>query len=124
MWLPAPIYDTNLLLFRMEERRLRKVFQTIVIDREYPNAHVDGPRVLLKTNSTVSTIRSNEPFYDLVVRKATFKCIENDDGDCGSENALVKQIKTRTEVWRFDGEKFNLVPRQAVKPVLHGSNPA
>ncbi len=112
MWLPAPIYDTNLLLFRVDKRRLRKVFQAVVIDREYPNAHQDGPRVLFKTNSTVSTIRGNEPFYELVVRKATFKCVENDDGDCDSEDALVKQVKTQTEVWRFDGEKFNLEPRQ------------
>ncbi len=106
MWLPAPIYDTTLLLFRVEERRLRKVFQTIVIDREYPNAHKDGPQVLLKTNSTLSTIRSGGQFYDLIVKRARFKCMENDVGDCASKSPAVKRVKTQTEVWRFDGERF------------------
>ena len=107
MWLPAPIYDTNLLLFRVEERRLRKVFQAIVIDREYPNAHKDGPRVLFKTNSTLSSIRSGGQFYDLIVKRATFKCMENDEGDCASKNTAVKRVKTQTEVWRFNGERFS-----------------
>src|SRR6266700_3821894 len=112
MWLAAPFYQTRLFLFRVQGGRLRKVCEEPVIDLDYPTAHEEGPQIVLKTTSTLSTIRSGGQFYDLIVKKATFKCMENDEGDCDSKNAAVRQVKAQAEVWRFDGEKFNLVPRQ------------
>jgi hypothetical protein len=111
MWLPAPIYETNLLLFRVENQRLRKVFQTTVVDRKYPNAHKGGPQTILKTNSKLSTVPRGGQFFDLLVKKATFKCLENDEGDCDPKTVPGKPVKTQTEVWRFDGERFTRKPR-------------
>ena len=95
-----------------------------MIDRDYPNAHKDGPQIVLKTTAALSTIGGSDPFYELVVKKATFKCMENDDGDCDMKNGPVKPFKTQTEVWRFDGEKFNLMSQQGSQPVLPRTNPA
>ena len=106
MWMPGPIYNTNLQLFRAERGRLRKVFQTLVTDREYPNVHNGGPQVILKTTSMVSTIRSGRQFFDLIVERAAFECMQNDQDDCDSKDVPVKPVRTQTEVWRFDGARF------------------
>jgi hypothetical protein len=106
MWMPAPIYNTYLQLFRVRHGQLRKVFETLVIDREYPNTHEDGPQPILKTTSMVSTVRSGKQFFDLVVKRATVKCMQHEQDDCDSKGALVKPIRTHTEVWRFDGARF------------------
>jgi len=124
VWLAAPFYQTRLFLFRVQDGRITKVWEEPVVDRDYPNAHKDGSQIILKTTSAVSMIRGNEPFYELVVKKATVKCMENEDGDCDLKGGPVKPFKTQTEVWRFDGEKFNLVPQEASKPVLLKGNPA
>lgn len=111
MWLAAPFWQTRLLLFRVDGKRLRKVFEAPVIDRDYPNAHKDGPQIVLKTTSTISTVANSGRYYELLFKKKTIKCRENNDGDCDSNSASVKPVKTATEVWRFDGKKFSLVPR-------------
>lgn len=111
MWLAAPFWQTRLFLFRVEDTRLRKVFEAPVIDRDYPNAHKNGPQIVLKTTSTLSTTTNSGQYYELLVKKKMIKCRENDDGDCDPNSGSVQQVKTTTEVWRFDGEKFNLVPR-------------
>lgn len=84
MWLAAPFWQTRLLLFRVEDKRLRKVFEAPVIDREYPNAHKDGPQIVFKTTSTLSTGANSGQYYEFLVRKKTIECRENDDGDCDS----------------------------------------
>lgn len=109
MWLATPFWQTRVLLFRVEDRRLRKVFEAPVIDRDYPNAHKNGPQIVLKTTSTLSTVANSGRYYELLVKKKTVKCTENDDGDCDSNSALLKPVKAATEVWRFDGEKFAIV---------------
>lgn len=109
MWLAGPIYETRLSLFRVEERRLRKVFEAPVTARDYPNAHKNGPRIVLKTTSALSTAVVRGQYYELLVKKKTIKCRENNDGDCDSNSASVKPVKAATEVWRFDGEKFTIV---------------
>jgi hypothetical protein len=124
MWLAAPFYQTRFFLFRVDQGRLRKVLEIPVIDREYPNAHKDGPQIMLKTVSTLSTVPSGGKFRNLVVRKTTIRCMESDDGDCDSKSGPAKAIKTWIEEWRFDGLKFNLVPHPAARPVLPKNNPA
>lgn len=109
MWLATPFWQTRLFLFRVEDRRLRKVLEAPVIDRDYPNAHKGGPQIVLKTTSTLSTVANGGQYYELLVKKNTIKCRENDDGDCGPNSASVKPVRTAKEVWRFDGEKFAIV---------------
>lgn len=106
MWLAASFWQTRLLLFRVEGRRLRTVFEAPVIDRDYPNARKNGPQIVLRTTSKLSTVANGGQYYELLVKKETIKCRENDDGDCDSNSASVKPVKAATEVWRFDGEKF------------------
>lgn len=104
MWMQ--LWGTNLSLYRIEGSKLREVFSDTVVDREYPNQPSTGE--IIKTVSTVSPIIANSNFYDYRIRKTIPHCINSDD-NCGSKRDKIKQIKTKTELWRFNGEKFEKV---------------
>jgi hypothetical protein len=108
MWLAGPFWETRLFLFRVEDQRLRKVFEAPVIDRDYPNADKNRPQMVLKTTSTLSTVANSGQYYELLVKKKTIKYRENEGGDCDSNIASVKPVKTATEVWRLTGRSSQL----------------
>lgn len=43
----------------------------------------------------------------MAVRKNTVECFdENTDEDCDPKNEAVRPVKTLTEMWRFDGQRY------------------
>lgn len=69
MWLAAPFWQTRLLLFRVEGRRLRTVFEAPVIDRDYPNAHKNGVQIVLKTTSGFRQLQTAGTITNCLLRK-------------------------------------------------------
>jgi hypothetical protein len=109
IWTPAEVYSTSLRLYRIEGERLRAVFEDLVIDREYPGEQMREGRTVLKTVSTLMTVPSRGEYYDLVINKVTFRCSDrNGDDDCSSQDGVVQRVRNQREIWRFDGERFNL----------------
>lgn len=109
MWLPALTYNTTLMLFRIEGQRIRRVFEEVVINREYPERHED---LVIKTVSTLSSVPTNSRFYDFAISNTIITCENrNDDADCGSREDRITQVRRRRELWRFNGERFNRVER-------------
>jgi hypothetical protein len=111
IWLPTSDWSTSLSLYRIEGGRLREVFNAPVVERMYPAASDHGRRIVDKTISTISLAPSsrptNERFNDLVINKITVECFdENNDDDCNSKHEEVRQVKTQTELWRFDGQRY------------------
>jgi len=102
MWIPAFTYSTDLQLFRIERERIKKVFDDVVIDRDFPLGQ--DPLPIEKTISVLSTLPSNQAFYDLVVNKTTFRCFTRkiDTYDCQGG----KVVNKKTETFRFNGNEF------------------
>lgn len=102
MWIPAYSFSTTLLLYRIEGKRIRKVFEDLAIERGWYN----GPAPQLKmekTTSTYITRPTNEQFNKIIVNRKTRKCIADwDTYDCDGG----KLIGTKQETWTFDGTRF------------------
>lgn len=101
----------RLTLYRIEGERLSEVFSEMVVERVYPAASDHGRRIIDKTVSTISLAPPARPagggFNEMVVKKTTVECFdENNDEDCDSKHEDLRPLKTRTEVWRFDGRRY------------------
>lgn len=105
-WLAAPMLTTRLLLYRIEGNRLREVFDDTIVDHDYPAKWRIDSGTIGKTTSVVSMRPTTGAFYDLVIRKTSFRCKSNEDGDCQSDQPPANGSRTVTEVWRFNGERF------------------
>lgn len=111
IWLPTSDWSTLLTLYRIEGERLTEVFSGMVVERMYPAASDHGRRIIDKTISTISLAPSSQSakgnFNEIVIKKNTVECFdENSDDDCNSQHEALRQIGTRTEVWRFDGRRY------------------
>lgn len=110
MWLPAKTWATYLSLYRIEGEALREVFSEAVIDREFPGESPNGE--IIKLVSTLSPIKTKANFYDYEIRTTTTHCLDNnDDSDCGSKRDKIKWVKTQTELWQFNGTRFEKVKK-------------
>jgi hypothetical protein len=117
MWLPAGMWDTDLLLFRIVGRTLKPVFRRPVIERHYQNLAA-GP--LEKTTAVLSSVPAGR-FYDLRIDRTTLHCPGSDDDDadfdCTLRHRGAKRIGRRQERWSFNGEVFAIT--SARKDVAH-----
>lgn len=115
IWLPTSDWWTILTLYRIEGERLSEVFSEMVVERMYPAASDRGRRIINKTVSTILLAPPARPagggFNEMVVKKTTVECFdENNDEDCDSKHEDIRPVKTRTEVWRFDGRRYVRAP--------------
>jgi hypothetical protein len=115
IWLPTSDWSTRLTLYRIEGERLSEVFSEMVVERAYPAASDHGRRIIDKTVSTISLAPPARPagggFNEMVVKQSTVECSdENNDDDCDSKHEDLRPLKTRTEVWRFDGRRYVRAP--------------
>jgi hypothetical protein len=102
MWIPATSFSTTVILYRVEGSRIRKVFENLVVDRSWTNGPAQRFK-MEKTNSILKLIRTKGLYNRLVTVKKTRKCIANlDTYDCTGGTP----IKTISETWEFDGERF------------------
>lgn len=111
IWLPTSDWSTRLTLYRIEGERLSEVFSDVVVERVYPAASDHGRRIIDKTVSTISLAPPARPagggFNEMVVTKTTVECFdENNDEDCDPKHEAIRPVKTRTEVWRFDEQRY------------------
>lgn len=111
IWLPTLDWSTSLSLYRIEGERLREVFHEPVVERGYPAASDHGRRIVDKTISTISfapaSQLTNKRFNDLVINKTTTECFNADgDADCDSRHEGFRRIRTQTELWQFDGQRY------------------
>lgn len=108
MYIPAATHSTGLELFRVEGRRLRRVFDELVVEREWDAPRTRGRASTIdKTTSVLYARPSRGEFNELVVGKTTVRCVDKDrDDDCGTAREPARVTGRRSEVWRFDGEKF------------------
>jgi hypothetical protein len=115
IWLPTSDWSTRLTLYRIEGERLGEVFSEVVVERVYPAASDHGRRIIDKTVSTISLApparTAGGGYNEMVVRKTTVECFdENNDEDCDPKHEDIRPVKTRTEVWRFDGRRYVRAP--------------
>jgi hypothetical protein len=108
-WMPLEISNTTLYLYRIEGQRLRRVFKEVVDDHQYPNLNNGGPPVVIKTSASFSAAGTGQRFYDLAITRSTVRCVYDETYDCGPNSRDVKQVKSKKELWRFDGQRFNRV---------------
>ncbi|MCA1592308.1 MAG: hypothetical protein LC754_06590 [Acidobacteria bacterium] len=111
IWLPTSDWSTSLSLYRIEGERLREVFRAPVVERVYPADSDRNGRTVEKTTSTISCAPARQPtnhgFNDLVINKITVRCFNKDrDEDCDSKHEGFRQIRTQTELWQFDGQRY------------------
>ena len=111
IWLPASDWSTSLTLYRIVGGHLKEVFRAPVVEREYSDAKGDSVAAIEKTTSTISLLPASQgaggKFNDLVINKTVVRCPNKyRDDDCDSKRAGFKQIKTQTELWRFDGLRY------------------
>jgi len=111
IWLPTSDWSTSLSLYRIEGERLREVFKEPVVEREYSAGTGRAGRTVQKTTSTISLApasrTANRGFNDLVINKTVIRCSDNDsDEDCDSKHEGFRQVRTQTELWQFDGQRY------------------
>lgn len=111
IWLPILDWSTSLSLYRIEGERLRQVFREPVVERVYPDDSGGSGRTVEKTISTISLAPASPPtnqrFNDLVINKTTIRCFNKDsDEDCNSKHEGFGRIRTQTELWQFDGQRY------------------
>ncbi|MEW6127131.1 MAG: hypothetical protein AB1757_08835 [Acidobacteriota bacterium] len=108
MWLPARTWDVYLSLYRIEGDKLREVFSESVVERRYPG---ENPQYeVVKSVSELSPLRLNSKFYDYEIRKTVTHCFDkNDDADCTVKADKITRIEKQTELWRFNGARFEKI---------------
>jgi hypothetical protein len=104
------MHTTNLELYRMTGKTLRKAFEGKVEDWNHPNG-----QLLIGPVDRTTAILSSKPagkYYDLVIHRTEILCPEPpddsilDDEDCTLRLKGTKRIGQQQERWRFDGTKF------------------
>jgi hypothetical protein len=104
------MHTTNLELYRMTGKTLRKVFEGEVEDWNHPSEFA-----LMGPIDRTTAILSSKParkYYDLVIDRIEIRCPEPpedselDDADCTLKLKGAKKTGRQQERWRFDGEKF------------------
>lgn len=103
MWIPAHSFSTTLQLFRIEGNRIRKVFDELVVDRNWTD-DPKKPRLSIdKSISTLNMIPSSGGFNQIVAFRKTNRCLAKaDEWDCNGG----RLVKTYRETWKFDGTAF------------------
>lgn len=99
------LHSTELQLYRMTGKTLRKVFEGEVDDWNHPDDHpLVGP--VDRTTAILSSKPAGK-YYDLLIQRIRIRCPEPpDDDDCTLRLKGAKRIDRQQERWRFDGTKF------------------
>jgi len=118
------LHTTNLQLYRMAGKTLRKVFEGEVDDWSHPNGQLlPGP--VDRTTAILSSMPAGK-YYDLVIDRTEIRCPEPpddqdfNDADCTLKLKGAKKTDRRQERWKFDGTKFVLLPTPPATPAASG----
>jgi len=114
-----PKYEITLVLFRVEQGKLRRIFDGVVFEKLYYRQQSEDEEPNIdKTIYTLSNIPGIDGFFDLSIRKRSYSC-DPAAGDCGyrdqspKKRAAARWLPTKfigyvekTERWMFDGKKY------------------
>jgi hypothetical protein len=108
------MHTTDLKLYRMAGKTLRKVFEGEVEDWPHPD-HRKGS---VERTTAILSSKPTGKYYDLMIDRTEIYCpvppgdSDLDDEDCTLRLKGAKRTGRQQERWRFDGEKFVRVSRQ------------